>query len=243
MSIAKLGLMLGVFALGCSAATPGANPHDMSAANHEKAALAHQQTGDQHAAEYDRKAREEAERCARSPRNVAASQNTDACWTSVRNPTAVHARQAAEHRRHAADHRAASASLRDAEALSCKGIGATDRDMSPFVHGDDIASVAPLTEPGGNLKLPATEMKGAVVTFRAVPGMTAEWLQRLVDCHLARNSALGHVVPEMPDCPLVPKGVSATVSSTGDGFRVSIRAEDPAAAREVLARAKRLAPH
>lgn len=240
MSLAKLSLPLGVLALGCSAATPGAGPHDMSAANHEQAAAAHQRAGDQHAAEYDRTKREDVERCSVSRRNVAASANTDACWTSVRNPTAEHARQAAEHRRHAADHRAASASLRDTEAVSCKGLGALDRDMSPFVHREDIAGVTPLTEPGGNLKLPTTEVKGAVVTFRAIPGMTAEWLQRLVDCHVARNAALGHAVPEMPDCPLVPKGVSARVSSTGDGFSVTIQADNPAGAREVLARAERL---
>ena len=32
---------------------------------------------------------------------------------------------------------------------------------------------------------------GATVVFRAVPGMTAEWLQRVVDCHLARAAAVG----------------------------------------------------
>lgn len=81
---------------------------------------------------------------------------------------------------------------------------------------------------------------GAVVTFRAVPGLTAEWLQRLVDCHLARNAARGHVVPEMPNCPLVPKGAAATVRSTGDGFAVSISSSDDATAREIRARAERL---
>jgi hypothetical protein len=48
--------------------------------------------------------------------------------------------------------------------------------------------------------------------------MTAEWLQRLTDCHIARNAALGHVAPAMPDCPLVPMGVTARVTSTGGGF-------------------------
>lgn len=243
MSRIELWLPLGFSVLACSAATPGAKPHDTSVAHHDDAALAHQRASEEHSAQYDRAAREASERCAASPRNVAVSQNTDACWTSVRNPTAAHAREAAEHRRHASDHRAASAGLRAAEARSCKGIGALDRDLSPFVHREDIAGIAPLTEPGANAEPPLTEVKGAVVTFRAVPGMTAEWLQRLVDCHLARNSALGHAVPDMPDCPLVPKGVTATVTSTDDGFRVTIRADDPATAREVLARAGRLVEH
>jgi len=240
MSLTQLTRVFGVLALGCSAATPGARPHDMSAENHEAAAKTHQQASEEHAADYNPDASEARERCAVSPKTVRATSNTDACWTSVRNPTAVHARQAAEHRRHAADHRAASGALRDAEALSCAGLGSGDRDISPFARRDDIAGVEPLKEPNNNLKIPGTRTVGAIVTFRAVQGMTAEWLQRIVDCHIARNSALGHAVPEMPYCPLVPKGVSATVSSAGGGFRISIRAEDEAGAREVLARAERL---
>lgn len=242
MSLTQLARVFGLLALGCSAATPGARPHDMSAKNHESAAKTHQQASEEHADDYDPDAREARERCAVSPKSVQATSNTDACWTSVRNPTAVHARQAAEHRRHAADHRAASGALRGAEARSCAGLGASDRDISPFAHREDIAGVEPLKEPVNNPKIQGTRTVGAVVTFRAVQGMTAEWLQRIVDCHIARNSALGHVVPEMPYCPLVPKGVSAKVSSAGGGFRLSIRAEDEAGAKDVLARAERLAP-
>lgn len=33
-----------------------------------------------------------------------------------------------------------------------------------------------------------------------------DWLERAISCHLARNAALGHEVPAMPDCPLVPRG-------------------------------------
>lgn len=70
--------------------------------------------------------------------------------------------------------------------------------------------------------------------------MTVPWLQRLVDCHLARNAALGHDVPEMPYCPLVPRGVSARVSAVDRGFAVDVRAEDPATAQEILRRARGL---
>jgi hypothetical protein len=211
----------------------------MSAARHETQAKEHEQVGAGHAAQYDPKAQEPAERCAASGPRRRESQ-VDACWSSTRNPTVAHLRMAEEHRRHAADHRNASAALREAEMRACGGIGANDRAMSPFSHVEDIESVEPLTGPSGNIKSPATETTGAIVTFRAVEGMTAEWLQRIVDCHLARNSSLGHLLPEMPDCPLVPKGVEARVSSTGSEFAVRIRASDGATAREGLARAQRL---
>lgn len=237
----KLTFALSLVALGCAAATPGASPHDMSAARHEARANEHDQRGAAHAAEYDPKASEAVVRCGGSRQRVSTSLETGACWTSVRNPTAAHARRAAEHRRHAADHRAASAALRQAEAESCRGIAGDDRDMSPFGRVEDIASVEELKRSAG-VRDPSTSVRGAIVTFRAVEGMTAEWLQRVVDCHIARNSALGHVAPEMADCPLVPKGVSARVTSTGSGFAVTIEGEDAAAAEEILARSRRLVP-
>lgn len=185
----------------------------------------------------------------RPPDMSAASHETSAAhaesaaeWTSAKNPTPAQLERAAELRRAAASHHAAAQTLRATEERACIGIPEKDRDESPFEHTEDIASIAPfmgtqLAEGG----VPGT-LQGAVVTFRAAPGMTAQWLQRLVNCHLARNVALGHEVPEMPACPLVPKGASATVAPTaaGDGFAVTIRGEDEASAREIWRRASAL---
>lgn len=121
------------------------------------------------------------------------------------------------------------------------GVSDDDRDESPFDHREDIASVEALP-PGAGAGKGAPKAEGAIVNFRAVPDMTAPGLQRVVDCHLARNAALGFDVPEMPDCPLVPKGVTAQVTATATGFAVTIRSEDPKAAEEVLRRARALQP-
>jgi hypothetical protein len=142
----------------------------------------------------------------------------------------------------AADHRAASAALREAEERACVGVSPDDRDMSPFERVEDIASVEPLIERTGTSKAPSQRTAGAVVTFRATSGMTAEWLQRVVDCHLARNASLGHTVPEMPISPLVPNSASARVTSTGNGFAVAIHSDDSSTAQEILSRAQRLRP-
>jgi hypothetical protein len=140
----------------------------------------------------------------------------------------------------AADHRAAAQALRDAEAQACVGVSDDDRDISPFYHREDITSVQPANRPSPHGKGAPPYLTGASVTFRAVPGLTAEWLQRVVNCHIARNNALGNDVPEMPYCPLVPKGVAAKVSSTGDGFVVTIESQDPSSAQEILRRAQAL---
>lgn len=231
-------LSLAVFALSACGPkkTPGANPHDMSEAQHEQAAAQEDALAESHAAQFDPNAEFKDVSCGGTNPHGARR----ICWTSSTNPSAEHLAMAAEHQRMAADHRAASQALVAAEATACAGIAEADRDTSPFDHAEDIASVTPLTESHTAGKATTQVVVGAVVEFRAVPGMTAEWLQRAVDCHIARNASLGHVVPEMPNCPLVPNGASAKVASTGTGFSVSIRSDDPVAAADILARAQRL---
>lgn len=210
----------------------------MSAAEHEREADVHARTADTHAEQYDPEAAQTTSRCSASRGRLATA---EVCWTSVENPTEEHLREAEEHRRHAADHRAGSEALRNAEARACAGIAPDDRDLSPFIHTEDVASVEALTE-GASPRGGPDRTVGARVVFRALPGMTGEWLQRVVDCHLARNAALGHDAAWMPRCPLVPRGASARVSSTGNGFAVEIRAEDPASRAEIWSRARSLAP-
>lgn len=219
--------------------TPGAHPHDMSAAQHESMAGKESATAQTHSAQYNPDAAVQTERCTRG--GVANTGVDGACWTTASNPTATHLEEAQKHHKMAADHRAASQALRDAEARVCVGISESDRDMSPFDHREDIASVEPLTVNVSSGKGQYARTEGVVVTLRAVPGMTAQWLQRLVDCHLARNAALGHDVPEMAYCPLVPKGATARVSGTDAGFAVVIRSDDSQTAQEILRRGRALA--
>lgn len=218
-------------AAACGSATPGARPHDMSAAQHEREAGQHAQAADDHSDQYDSHAHAATTTCSL----------TSACWTSTKNPTEQHRAMAERERRAATDHRAASQALRDTEARACAGIEPDDRDISPFEHIEDISDVRPLLEQHTSSKISTSRTVGATVTFRAVPGMTTEWLQRVVDCHLARNAVLGHVAPEMPNCPLVPEGVTARVRSTGNGFAVDLRADDSTTIREIVARTDRLA--
>ena len=160
----------------------------------------------------------------------------DVCWTSAVNPTEPYLRHAEEHRREAATHRAAATTLRSAEAAACIGVGEVDRDVSPFDHVEDILRVEPLR--GGVTRyLEAPQTEGVVVVFRPLPGMTTPWLQHLIDCHLARNAALGNDRIRFKHCLLVPRGVDATVTKAADGFAVTIRAHDKETAEELFRRA------
>jgi hypothetical protein len=223
-------LAFGSSVLIACASTPGAQPQDMSAAAHEQAAAMHQAEATPHAEQYNPGAQATTSRC----------DGKHPCWTSVSNPTEQHMSEAKKHQKMAADHRAAGQALRNAEAQACAGLSDDDRDMSPFYHREDISGVQPAYAPSPRGKGDPGHLTGASVTFRAVNGLTAEWLQRIVDCHIARNNALGNDVPEMPYCPLVPKGITAKVSSTGDGFAVTIESQDAGTAQEVLRRAQAL---
>jgi hypothetical protein len=154
-------------------------------------------------------------------------------------------KEADAHRKLAHEHRAASQALRDAEQRSCSGISEADRDSSPFSHREDIASIEDSNEAttayGGRPQVQG-RLIGARIVFRAVPGMTKEWLQREVDCHLARNQVVGESDPSMAFCPLAVAHVSASVSSTGNGFAVDVTSNDPDSIKEVVRRAQALKP-
>ncbi|HKY36698.1 MAG TPA: hypothetical protein VJN18_12200 [Polyangiaceae bacterium] len=213
--------------LGC-AADPGTQPHDASTAQHESMAAHEESAAAGHADQHDPSAAVTKENC----------QGKGGCWTSVTNPTAQHADDAKRHQELAQKHRAAAAALTDAEARACAGISNEDRDISPFYHREDIQSVSPLTETVKSGKATTQKEVGATIVFRATPGMTAEWLQRVADCHLARASSVGHEMPEMSYCPLVLKGAKAKVTSAGNGFAINVSADDPATVAEIKKRAQ-----
>jgi hypothetical protein len=196
----------------------------MSADRHEDYLARHEARAAEHQSQYDPTAQERRPNCYSRSRDI----DGRACWTSIVNPTREHLRNAEEHRQAADEHRSASNALRRAESQECSGVSPADRDTSPFEHVEDIASIE-VVDPDG--------FPQAGIAFRPIGGLTVAWPARVIDCHLA---ALGHQVPEMADCPLVPRNVAATVSAAGANVVVDIGTKDPVAAREVSVRTLRL---
>ena len=79
--------------------------------------------------------------------------------------------------------------------------------------------------------------------MKTVDGLTKEYLEHVVSCHLARNAAVGFDMKEMSFCPLNVKGAKASVEAVTGGFRVSVTADDDAAAKDIIARAAALTSH
>lgn len=208
-----------------AACTPkGAHPHDMSEAAHEAQAEQHDASAAAAESQYNPSLTTTQTRC--HP-----TKGGRQCWTSTTNPTDEWLRLAEQERKAAEAHRAASTALVAAENEACAGLDPEERDISPFEHTADIVSVTPHGGPVPD---------GATVVFALVPDLSREWLQQAVDWHLARAAALGHEMPEMPNCPLVPKGAKARVDETAAGLAVTVTSDDPRTAADIVARAQHL---
>ncbi len=99
-----------------------------------------------------------------------------------------------------------------------------------------VESVEPLRDGGGKL---TPRLIGAVVQVRATPGMTAGWLERVLQCDAARQGAAAACSPG--GCPLAPPGAARDVTPTNAGFAIALRSRDMDTAREIERRAKAFA--
>lgn len=231
MAVLSFWVSSALFLAGC--ATSGTEPHAMTAAQHEAAATKEEQVGKEHTAQYDPS--QYIPPTIDCPFFVGVTCYRS--WTSVQNPTQAHLAEGKRHAELALQHRAASQALREAEARACKNVPEGDRDVSPFYHREDIVSAGPLQQ---SVPYGGGPVIGAEVVFASLPGMTAEWLQRVVDCHLARNAILDNAAKAMPYCPLAVPHVRAQVRSVGSGFAVDITSDDDRSRREVIARLEAL---
>lgn len=216
-----LSLLGGALSLALGCATAGTRPHDMSADAHQGAASQVQDDAEAHAEKYDPSQDTLSTDCA-----------SDVCLPTWTNPTSAHRQEAKRLRRIAEKHRKAAEALREAENTACAEVNELDRDLSPFFHTDDIVGVS----------VPALDSDEPVeVTFGAVPGLTEESLQQLVDCHIARSASMGYEMSDMDYCPLAPSGVEASVATSDVGLVVSIRVAAGSESRtEVVRRAVKL---
>ena len=114
-----------------------------------------------------------------------------------------------------------------------------DSRLVPLVSGSAVDSVEPLyTTPSGKSG-PETRLYGAVIRIRASQGVTAEWLDRALECHGARL-----VLQHAPEDALVSdpfwlpgRMVDIDTASARDSFKVAVRGDTTDDAQEILIRA------
>lgn len=124
---------------------------------------------------------------------------------------------------------------------ACYGVPASQWDGSPLLAAQTLRGVQEIKP-----ETPVSEAEtvvpraGARLLLRATPGMTAEWMQRIAECHMAQVAAAPPWT--LTSSPLDVKGAMVAVQSSGDGFTVDITSPDVKVARDILNRAKALVP-
>ncbi len=137
----------------------------------------------------------------------------------------------------ATEHADAAKHLREQESAACYGISESVRDRGPLARTDEITGIQVIRDRGQFPKGPL-EPVGVALYVRAEPGVTEQWLGRVVACHMAHVAVVGH---DRYPGPLEVPDAQASVSSTGVGFRVTITSRDRDAVRSVLQRGQELA--
>jgi hypothetical protein len=149
---------------------------------------------------------------------------------------AVGHRDAAQRERELArrDRRTAHA-LVSAELSACAGIPDSERAHSVFAHKTAISKVIPHREAG--------QLHGVWVEFKRVPGLSADWIRRDIDCQRARWAALGPHPTDSPEDPTLVPGAQVQVFDRGDHVDVLVTTDTTEAGEVALARAEgRLSP-
>ena len=127
------------------------------------------------------------------------------------------------------------------DTMACVGVPEIEINGSPLTNPDDVRAVQEI-KPDQPVSETETVVPrgGARILLRAQPGMTAEWLQRIAECHMARVAV--STPATLTTSPLDVKGALVSVQSTGNGFSVDITSPDVKISREILTRARAIRP-
>jgi hypothetical protein len=106
-------------------------------------------------------------------------------------------------------------------AAACHGLPESAMDRGVADLRTNVDGARPVYEAPNEKAIP--RLVGAAAQVRAAPGMTAQWLGRLLVCDTARHGAAA----------LVPVGAKSEVTTTPVGFTVVVRSRDSELAREI----------
>jgi hypothetical protein len=137
----------------------------------------------------------------------------------------------------AQQHLQAARELREEERAACYGVPEADVVRDPLSHPDRITGVAVVRDRGEFPKAPLKPV-GVAIELRAEPGMTEQYLGRVIACHVAHVAVAG--MDPQPS-PLSVAHAHVSVSSTPVGFRVTVTSPDRDIARSVVDKGQELA--
>jgi len=154
------------------------------------------------------------------------------CWDAGEEQ-AAHQRYLADREQQLARVERRSATLMvEAELAACHGLSARELEHSPFAHRREIAEVIPYRVTG--------TLRGVRIIWKPVPGLTADWMRRAIECHRARFERLGEPPIYFPEDPTLVARSTVTVEQRGNHLEVQVDTADDIAGHVALERARDL---
>jgi hypothetical protein len=122
------------------------------------------------------------------------------------------------------------------EQTRCAGVQA-GAEVNTVLSGQAVTAIHPLySAPDGSKSIESQELRGATITVSAQPGMTAEWLDRVLECHSAAET-LGQAPDHHDPFFLRDAVVDISVQPAKDGFAIHLSTYSPHNAQRILNRA------
>jgi hypothetical protein len=122
------------------------------------------------------------------------------------------------------------------ESTRCAGVQGGP-DVNAVLSGQAVTGVRPLYGAKDPSKSDVQDtLQGATVTVAAQPGMTAEWLDRVLECHSAAET-LGQTAGYRDPFYLPDAVVEIMVQPARDGFAINVSTASQSNAQRILDRA------
>jgi hypothetical protein len=117
----------------------------------------------------------------------------------------------------------------------CAGIPEGEAETLRFFAPNTLMGVRPFMGEHRYIKFTEPELRGADIHLRSTPGMTKQWLSRMLRCHAAIRSSQA---PSDEDDPFVLGLSDVLVLETEIGFVIRVAGQNKQEGDEILRRAQ-----
>ena len=123
----------------------------------------------------------------------------------------------------------------------CANVGDDEARSPSFLATANVSGVRPFMGEHQYIKFTEPELRGADILLRSSPGLTRQWVSRVLHCHVARHGFAGTTAPDSVADPFVLETrPDLVVLETQTGFVVRVAGHDRGEGVEILRRAKLL---
>jgi hypothetical protein len=128
----------------------------------------------------------------------------------------------------------------DEVASACAGVPDVERDHPSMLQRPELEGVRESMGEQRYIKFSRQELRGAELLVRPTPGVSRQWIARVIRCHVAYSDLPGAAAPRIMPDPLLVDEANVTFDETETAFVIRIQGTNKTEGEEILARAQRL---